>query len=201
MNKLVEYIHIPKCGGTFIKNLLESGTEQRDSELTCRAYRKKHGDCTDLHQPYSKLVNRSKFFLAVVRDPFSRLVSNYFYDLDNWVALFGAENCTNFATFVNFLYLNPKMIYRHIHLYPQVYFLMDKNAISSDVTIMSFKDLPFNVYYFLKSLNLHVRNYNLLKNFNKQENLDYKGLLTKENIEKIKFIYADDIKYLSHYFN
>jgi hypothetical protein len=200
-HKLIEYIHIPKCGGTFIKNLLETFSEQpNDSQLTCKAYRKKFGDCADLHLPFFKIQNNSKFFIAVVRDPFTRLLSNYFYDLENWKILFGHENCSSFDTFVNFLFLNPQMIFKHIHLYPQVYFLLDKNIISSDIHIMSFKDLPFNVFYLLKSLNLPVRNYNLLKNFNKQENLDYTPALKGENYERIKFIYSDDIRLLSQYF-
>lgn len=200
-HQLIEYIHIPKCGGTFIKNLLETFSESTDSDLSCKAYRKKHGDCTSLHIPYHKHYDFSKNFFAVIRDPYTRLVSNYYYDLDNWKKLFGHENCLCFDTFVNYLYINPKMIYMHIHLYPQSYFLKnsaDSRELSENIHLFSFNDLPFNIYYFFKEFNIPVKNYNLFQQMNQQENISYD--ITPLTREKISFIYAEDFRLLKNFF-
>lgn len=204
-SNLIEYIHIPKCGGTFVKNLMhgsngEDADNNSDSELTCKAYRKKHGgDCSKLHKPYNLIADKNKIFIAIVRDPYTRLKSNYHYDLDTWKMLFGESNCTTFEIFVDFLHKNPEMLYSHIHLYPQTYFLTVNNQVNPSIYIFSFKSLPTNIFYFLKNtIKYPIRNYNLLKNYNKQENIDY--TINSEEITKIKILYKDDIRLLSSYF-
>lgn len=203
-HEMIEYIHIPKCGGTFIKNLLLNldSDDSHDSSLTCKMYRKKHGDCTALHLSFEELRQRNanKMFLAVVRDPYSRLFSNYFYDMDTWRKIFGEIHCATFAAFVQFLYKNPLSIYKHIHLFPQAHFLLESrnsDRISRDVHIFSFKDLPMNVFYFMNQARIPMRKTNLFTKFNKQD-IDF--VVEPELIPLIKEIYKLDYKLLGNFF-
>lgn len=200
-SSIIEYIHIPKCGGTFVKNLVYNGDdESADSELSCKAYRKKHGgDCAKLHRPYSLIANKNKIFIAVVRDPYTRLKSNYHYDIENWKTIFGENNCDTFEKFVDFLHKNPEMIYSHIHLYPQTYFLTVNNQISPNILLFAFNELPHNIFYFLKnSMQLPIRNVNYLKQYNTQENINYN--MSSVEFSKISQLYKDDIRLLASYF-
>ncbi len=200
-NNFIEYIHIPKCGGTFVKNLIYNiDDDSSDAELSCRAYRKKHGgDCAKLHRPYSLIANKNKIFIAVVRDPYTRLKSNFHYDIDTWKTLFGENNCQSFEKFVDFLHNNPEMIYSHIHLYPQSYFLTVNNQVDPNIYIFSFRELPYNIFYFLKnSIKLPLKNYNVLKHYNVQQDISYD--ISHSEISKIRQLYKDDIHMLSPYF-
>lgn len=204
-HEMIEYIHIPKCGGTFIKNLLSfaGSDDSSDSSLTCKMYRKKHGDCTALHLSFEELRQRNinKMFVTVVRDPYTRLFSNFYYDIDIWKKMFGEVNCTSFGAFVNFLHQNPLLIYKHIHLFPQTYFLLEsRNAsdhISTDIHIFSFKDLPLNVFYFLRQAKVPIRNEHLFTQFNKQ---DIDCVVDPKLVPLVKNIYQADYRLLGQYF-
>lgn len=205
---IIEFIHVPKCGGTFIKNLVRKTTQENDdSELACKDYRKKHGgDCTNLHVPYFTLVQnlqkRNKIFFAIVRCPISRMISNYYYDLSIFKQIFGENICSSLDTFIDYLHQNPSEIYKHIHLFPQSYFLTEKkngSVLSQNIVFMSFNQLPLNIYYFLQSLNIPVRNENLFKHFNKQEMELSNIKLSKDSIKKIYEIYLIDYLLLKNY--
>lgn len=203
-HELIEFIHIPKCGGTFIKNFIGPDSQDaKDTDLTCKMYRKKHGDCTSLHLSFEELRMRNvkKFFVAVVRDPCTRLASNYHYDIDVWKKIFGEKVCATFETFVSFLCDNPQMIYKHIHLFPQSHFLLESrkgsNSISKDIHIFSFDQLPMNIFYFCCQLRIPVKKSNLCKHFNNQDIIYDINEITRQKIEKI---YSSDYMLLSNYF-
>lgn len=207
-HNIIEFIHIPKCGGTFIKNLIRKTTnENDDSELACKDYRQKHGgDCTNLHVPYFTLVQnpskKNKFFFAIIRCPISRLISNYYYDKLIFKQLFGELNCSSIKNFVNYLHENPSEMNKHIHLLPQSYFLTEKKngtALSQNIIYLSFSQLPLNIFYLLKSINVPVRNENLFKHFNKQEFDTNNIKLDKCTIEKIYDLYMIDYLLLKNY--
>ena len=87
----IEYLHIPKCAGTFVKKLLylNYGKNSDHSDLSCKLYREKNdGDCTDLHIPYFKYPNKNKNFFAIIRNPYTRFVSNYYYDFHTQLPYF-----------------------------------------------------------------------------------------------------------------
>lgn len=207
-HNIIEFIHIPKCGGTFIKNLIRKTTnENDDSELACKDYRQKHGgDCTNLHIPYYTLCQspnkKNKIFFAIIRCPVSRLISNYYYDVEIFKQIFGEVVCSSLNTFVDYLHQNPSEIYKHIHLYPQSYFLTDKKnstTLSQNIIYLSFTQLPLNIYYLLKSMNVPLRNENLFKHFNKQEVETSNVKLEKNTLKKIYDLYLIDYLLLKNY--
>lgn len=242
---IIQFIHIPKCAGTFIKNLLSNeiinkntdidqnknfqfhiqsrnyfeSVEQiqndkshsthdivNDNKLTCKKYRDKYGDCTHLHIPYFKFHDKNKLFFTIVRNPYNRFVSNYYYDKNVWDKLFGTNNTHNIDTFIQFLHKNKSYIYKHIHLYPQSYFLLDKNNnygnIDKNIHIFSFESIPYNIKYFFESLNIKsnllYNSYKLFDYHNKQENINYN--LTQEQKNKIYDIYELDFLLLKDLF-
>ncbi len=87
----IEYLHIPKCAGTFVKKLLYLNNSN-DSDLSCKLYREIHdGDCSALHIHFFKYKNKNKNFFAIIRNPYTRFVSNYYYDYKTWEKLFGKQ--------------------------------------------------------------------------------------------------------------
>jgi hypothetical protein len=207
-HNIIEFIHIPKCGGTFIKNLIRKTTnENDDSELACKDYRQKHGgDCTNLHVPYFTLFQnenkKNKIFFAIIRCPVSRLISNYYYDVEIFKQIFGQNACSSLNAFVDYLHKNPSEIYKHIHLYPQSYYLTDKKnstTLSQNIIYLSFTQLPLNIYYLLKSMNVPLRNENLFKHFNKQELDTCNVKLDKNTLKKIYDLYLIDYLLLKNY--
>lgn len=68
--KKVIFIHIPKCGGTFIRSAL--GLPPPCGKLGI--------DHANPHSPHLKKIWKEYFTFTFVRNPYARLVSAYFFD-------------------------------------------------------------------------------------------------------------------------
>lgn len=114
------FVHIPKCAGSSILKLLSGG----------KKYYRDHADWFDFyrHDPY-KFNDYYKF--TVVRNPFDRIASTYFYFLAGGN---GKEDLRfqsllqrrelSFETFV-LEYLDEFVIHEHLLLRPQYLFVYD----------------------------------------------------------------------------
>ncbi len=114
------YIHIPKAAGTSV--------------------------CMSLfghqvgHIPFSRFYHSnpqkaaSYFKFTFVRNPWSRLVSSYFFlkagGMNSEDAAWSRRNLEKFETFEDFVngWVTPENIRSHVHFLPQLHFLTDENG-------------------------------------------------------------------------
>lgn len=197
----VELVHIPKCAGTYIKNMFEN-VHSSDKSLSCKLYRKKYGDCSDLHVPIWKIsISPDTIYIAIVRDPVKRFLSTFNYDISIWKNIFGEKHTQNISDFIDFLYNNNHLLYKHSHLFPQSYFITKSEneiVISDYVVLFSFDMLPFQLIHFLDYMNIKYDKTNIFEEVNSQQyNVSD---LSDDDIIKIKFLYKIDYELLSSSF-
>eukprot|EP01084_Bolivina_argentea_P222146 376083_1 len=123
------YIHTLKSGGSSMKTNMKKCL----CNVTCSKYEYELRDCDD------ELFGDDKYFIfTFVRNPYSRMVSNYFFrkahKTTEWIKLEteegGDDNLMpiSFEQFVKNTTLMDKYSYTHkAHLLPQIQFIFDKN--------------------------------------------------------------------------
>lgn len=150
------YLHIPKCNGKYIRNIIK-----KQFEIVKEYWGLDDNRRIDLaHMPYNICKNylnpnEEHKFISFIRNPYDRIVSAYLY-------LYGPnENFTKFITeefkFMNFF------DYKKIHFWPQYKFLEE------NVEVISFDDVKSEQKVTSCDLvleNLNVKKYNIKKYFN-----------------------------------
>lgn len=140
-NKSVLFLHIPKTGGTTIENWLNS-TNSFKSQLFCEN-KLEDTMVTPQHFGYdtvNKLIGNftdSKIYkFAIVRNPYERLISEFFYRLKLHHLYLGKSPERFFSCWVVHVLKkvrnNPSLLDNHLR--PQTYFT------SSDVDIFKFEN-------------------------------------------------------------
>ena len=113
------FIHIPKTGGNSIQKALFENPSV-------------HVRWSDYYNKNSEKFYRF-FKFAVVRNPWDRLVSAFFYlkngGMNNEDKQWADENIQCFETFEEFVFgwLNKKNVYTWMHFIPQTYWICDHN--------------------------------------------------------------------------
>lgn len=143
------FIHIPKCAGTTIEKILGTSTTK---EYFCKVRDFKNEKIkTPQHFTYMELTDDLNiswldfFVFSVVRNPYSRLVSEYNYRKD--ISL--TKQCPqldpiNFETFVQSLNMEPlaRIKFFDGHLETQSSFLRNKSGvIEQSIKIFRFENL------------------------------------------------------------
>lgn len=198
----VQFIHIPKCAGTYIKKVLRFRRDaETGADASCKLYRARYGDCSSLHRPYHEIKKAHTIPIAIVRSPYTRFVSTYYYDIEIWRRLFGERNTQTLDAFLDYLCANPGDMYKHAHLYPQMYFLRDTpndTRLSRNVHLFSFEGLPMNLKLFLDSMQIPYDGVRIFQTFNDQDAPTYN--LTAPQREKVRRLYRTDFEQLGDYF-
>lgn len=143
------FIHIPKCAGTTVEKILGTSTP---AEYFSTIQDFKNGKMkTPQHLTYLELkssldINWSDYFVfSVVRNPYSRFVSEYNYRRNMFLTMgFKEHDPINFETFVQSLDMEVSKRIPHFdgHLETQTSFLKNERGfIEQSIQIFKFEDL------------------------------------------------------------
>jgi len=172
------YIHIPKAGGTSIQKMFNLGGRGHIRITDVKNYRK-------------------YFSFAVVRNPYSRLVSAFFYlsdrnNLPKWdhkESEFVLKYNNNFKQFVKD-FINRTNIYRSIHLHPQYFFVCDKDKNILADEVIKLERLDRDIKYITEKINFKDEIEVSTENISTHKN--YKDYFDEETKEIVKNAYAED---------
>lgn len=203
------FIHIPKCGGTSIENIIWPRPEDRiESNLWM-------GFISEFHNKYQTgglqhLLARqirdevglgvfeSFYKFAIVRNPWDRIVSQFAYmqsrpDLMNFV---GMQPKTEFK---NYLRLIKKR--QHVQWKPQLDFILDDDGTLLVDRICRLECLEKDLNEIFDVLGVcRDRDKATHANRSKRESIDH-YYPDQESIEMVRDIYSKDIKFLNYSFD
>lgn len=191
-NKSVLFIHIPKCGGsTFEKTIKDMGWRELFSFRGLHLSKLKFMKCTPQHmhaEILDQIVNKDQFtkIVAIVRNPFDRLISEYFWQLKQGITNLAPEDWID-DTFSK--YQSNNYIYDN-HIRPQSEFLMDGVEI--------YKIENNGIY---EALNLINNDENTIPNLSNEKKTVKDNDIIKEfnnKKEKIEEFYKEDFKRLNY---
>ena len=192
------FIHIPKTGGTSLeKYLSEKYNIPLDSKSLYTTFKNGYKNVSLQHQTYHNLLKKKKEFgidfnniqmISIVRNPYERIVSDLFYFklitintppqevfeiLQKYIV---SENYDN-------------------HNIPQHLFLINKcKKINNDIVIFKTETLTDElIKYGFTDFNIH-------KNVNKNENINYYDFLNSNSIKLINNFYKKDFKFFNYSF-
>lgn len=192
-NKII-FIHIPKAAGNaLIKTLFNQSATGHDPLL-----RYKKNDLV-------KYTNFYKF--SVVRNPWDRLVSAYFYLKQGGIGFFDKEfadkflnDCDEFNEFVLKLESDPHFlgkILSWVHFCPQVSFLQDETGRIAVDRVVKLEYISSDISLLCKDLNLPDKQ--MVKD-NQSKRGSYQDYYTEKTKSIVAKIYKEDIQQLGYNF-
>ena len=197
------FVHIPKAGGTSIENLLWPNTSTRtESDLWMgfvRPYYNKyqtgglqHLLAKQIHYEVGNTIFKEYYKFAVVRNPWSKLVSQFVYmsmreDLRDFI------NMKSDTTFIEYLELILKK--EHVQWKPQEDFILDHNG---EMLIDDFFKLEYIKENYSKLSEKIGTDFSLLSHTNKGHYSSFKDFYNQESIELVSEIYKNDINYFNY---
>lgn len=190
LNKFI-FVHIPKSGGTSIHKLLEN-----NNEFTISLWGKNgnkdyaHLSIFDVHSMHQS--SKSYFSFAVVRNPYNRIYSAY---KQPYCQLYPNLTFNDFIiNFVSKLNLN-NLDQSLVHIWPMHKFIISDNKLLINYVIrfeQLDKDFEFIKYKFgIKPQLGHL-------NKNSEHSDSYLNKYTKNQIDIINRIYAEDFEWFNY---
>jgi chondroitin 4-sulfotransferase 11 len=188
------FIHIPKAAGNaLIKSL--------------------YGRSATGHDPLSRYMDYDKakfersYKFAVVRNPWDRMVSSFYYLKQGGIGFFDTDfadkflsGCENFDSFVHRINSDSafkESVMSWVHFVPQVDFLMIDGSSGYMDQIIKLEEL--NEGYERLRTNLQREDTQLIKD-NQSSRSKYQDYYTEETIQIVKALYSDDIALLDYVF-
>ncbi|MBI1731287.1 MAG: sulfotransferase family 2 domain-containing protein [Gammaproteobacteria bacterium] len=197
------FIHIPKCGGGSVENLIW-GWPRRTSDLWMGFISEYHNKYqtgglqhllgTQIRQECGAGIFDAYFKFAIVRNPWDRLYSQYHYmkkraDLREYIGMDERDS------FKKYLSLIQKKI--HVQWEHQCRFICDDNGELLVDFLGRFENFEDDVGKILKRLSMEVSE---IPRVNKTEHAPYHEGYDAEDIELAGSLYADDIRLLGYSF-
>ena len=184
------FIHIPKTGGNSICKAL--------------SFKKSNG-----HKPwfeyqdnnYAKFQKYFKF--AIVRNPWDRLVSAFFYlkkgGMHNGDKQWAKENIEEYNTFEDFVlgWVNEKNIYSGVHFKPQSYWICDENKKIMVDFIARLETIDQDFLFISNKIGSQNK---IIKKLNKSSRLNYRKYYDEKTRNIVKNAYKDDIELFGYEF-
>ena len=213
--KKVIFVHIPKCAGTSIEKLFGMATredlfticpwdhktitneflfDERWKFESCAAKNMQHYTFKEISAVLGSEIVSSYDIFSVVRNPYTRIVSDYEYCKAGRSRLGSLFPCETFVDFVNTQLDLPQ--FERIknydgHLETQSSYLQnDQNDLKSIDTIYRFEEMEnvikdLTIKYSLPNIKIHARGGSYSKNYSEYYSSD-------EIINKVKTFYAID---------
>lgn len=182
------FIHIPKTAGTSIYDLI--------------------GYTYIGHVPYSWYKNRdiekfnTYFKFAVVRNPWDRLVSTYFYlkqgGSNAMDQVWANKNLSSYSSFDQFVkqWLNKENINSWMHFIPQFKFIYDESMQRQVDYIARFENLSEDFSVISNKLELHKS----LPHINASKRKPYQHYYNEQTRTIVAEVYKEDIELLGYQF-
>ena len=184
------FIHIPKTGGNSIYEALFS--KNSNGHIRYSEYQEENS---------KKFQEYFKF--AIVRNPWDRLVSAFFFLKKGGMHCvdkeWAQENLKEFNTFDQFVMsgINKKKIYSGVHFKPQSYWICDKN---NRIMVDFIGRLETLDQDFLFISNKIGSNKKTLKKLNAVSKLDYRKYYNERTKNIVYDFYKDDIELFGYTF-
>lgn len=217
------FIHIPKCGGTSIEKMLGlSGGEEcyytklgldkktpiknisfdseEDYEIA-RSRNMQHVTFKELSASLDSNFVNSSFVFSVVRNPYTRLVSEYYHCLNggNRIAKTFKNTCTSFDQFVDTqldLPIKDRINFYDGHLETQASYLLDSsntlNGIQKIYRFEKMSDVFEDLYqYSFYKQPIHAKKGEYFKNYQQLYS-------STDTLNKVKQFYAQDFELFNY---
>ena len=194
MKKEAVFVHVPKTGGaSIIQICLRHGIRIVDHDLRNPAH---------VSLAKYKEVNNNIYSFAIVRNPWSRLVSTYHFlrdggikqedksDADRYV-----NSYKDFNEFVLEAFQDPEIL-EQIHFRPQYQWVSDENGLIVDL-VGRFEKLQMSCIRWCKLIGLPEYK---LPHVNKSEHKSYKTYYSEKTIDIIRKVYSTDVELFKYRF-
>lgn len=194
MKREIVFVHVPKTGGASVLQIC----------LHHRVMVIEH----DLRDPnYLSLMEYKKrkpdiYTFTIVRNPWDRVISTYFFLKSGGIKLEDREDSERFVSryscFNEFVLeaFKDEEILEQIHFRPQYKWLSDNKRLIVD-HVGRFENLQLDCSKWFKSVGLPDYK---LPHVNRSKHKQYKTYYTKETIEIIRRIYSKDIELFKYHF-
>lgn len=190
------FLHIPKCGGTSLRQVLE--TESNQDRYKCYN-----------HLKYERIPNAKKSFVfTFVRNPWSRILSLYmfwknqtpehiYYRYDKKQVNYIMKNRLDFKSFINEIAFNKESIF-HIKRHPKPYigFFFQNPADLNYIGRVENMQNDFDTLCDLIKIDRCT-----LPHENPSEHNNYTEYYDSESRDIVANLYADDIEYFEYKFD
>lgn len=203
------YIHIPKTGGSSIRNslgknynLIFNASKDNLKKMGFMNLNKKFetydfsiGEFKD-HLPYQMIIEKkldyNKFVFTFVRNPFSRLISLYFECLGNnfHIKDLNTNNNINFEQFVNIITEKP-----YWFTIPMIDYIGVKNVKKIDF-LGKFENFESDIFKLKKKLKISIKHHNFNNQLtSKFKFSDYRSFYSNNKIiDKVNTFYEKDFE-------
>ena len=203
------YIHIPKTGGSSIRNslgknynLIFNASKDNLTKMGFINLNKKFetydfsiGEFKD-HLPYQMIIEKkldyNKFVFTFVRNPFSRLISLYFECLGNnfHIKDLNTNNNINFEQFVNIITEKP-----YWFTIPMIDYIGVKNVKKIDF-LGKFENFESDIFKLKKKLKISIKHHNFNNQLtSKFKFSDYRSFYSNNKIiDKVNSYYEKDFE-------
>ena len=182
------FIHIPKTGGSSISDALFS---QSSRHVPWFEYYK-----------YNEMKFNQFFKFAIVRNPWDRLVSSFFYlkngGMNKMDSDWALENLSKYYNFEDFVkgWVNKKNINSWVHFKPQKYWICNENN-KIMIDYLGRLETISKDFLFISNKLDNARSLMKINSSSRGKYQNYYNYQTKEIVEKV---YSDDIKLFGYNF-
>lgn len=184
------FIHVPKTGGTSIKEALFNS--KCGGHLTLDSYA--------LIMSAEKLSSYFKF--CFVRNPWDRLVSSYTYlaqgGNNRRDRMFYDTCISKFSGFEDFVrnWLNRENIFQYVHFLPQTKFVVHRYGLVKPDLVARYEHLEAEYRNIAARFGISVR----LPHSNKSKRTDFRNYYSDKTREIVASVYSSDIHHLGYTF-
>jgi hypothetical protein len=197
------FVHIPKCGGTSIEKII--WPEPRlESDLWMGFKSKYHNKyqtgglqhlfANQIRQEVGEQVFKTYFKFSIVRNPWEKTISQYFYmknrpDLREWI---GMEENSSFETYLDLIRKKA-----HVQWEPQYKFIYDQNGDLLIDFIGRLENFDKDASSIINRIGIKAE----IPHSNATKHKHYTEYYNQETIEIVNDMYSNDISLLNYKFN
>lgn len=201
IEQLLTFIRIPKNASTSIYTFFGEANTARNELLSgdnpkhLNIFESSHQSISELEYNLGEFVV-NKPVLAVVRNPYDRLVSMYFFAKKYDLGKIYDVDTSDFLNFAKGFYRMSKDT-NFFHAMPQVEFIAHNKQ--DDFTVIRFENLKEELGSFIRKNNISDHfDINKLESLNETTHKHYSEYYCPETIQIVKDMWGSDLEYFSY---